>query len=79
MYYVYILYSKTIDRYYIGYTNSPDERLYKHNKRHKGYTAQVDDWVLRYQETYPTKTDAIKRERQIKRWKSRKMIEQLLS
>jgi len=78
MYFVYILYSKNIDRFYIGATADINQRIYKHNKKHKGFTAQADDWQLVYCETHQTKTEALKRELQIKNWKSRKMIESLI-
>ena len=78
-YTVYILYSSDIDNYYIGYTgNLIDERLEKHNAKHKGFTGKNIDWVIKYTEEYSTKHEAMKRERQIKSWKSRIKIEQLI-
>ena len=78
MYHVYILYSKDIDQFYIGSTGDIDQRIYKHNKKHRGFTAQPDDWQLMYSESYQTKAEGLKRELQIKKWKSRKMIEKLI-
>jgi putative endonuclease len=54
------------------------ERLRKHNSDHQGYTGHVGDWKLRYSEVYNEKTEAMKREKQIKKWKSRKLIEKLI-
>ena len=79
MYFVYILYSKKIDQFYIGSTADIDQRVYKHNKKHRGFTAQANDWQLVYSQTYQIKTEALKRELKIKKWKSRKMIEKLIS
>ena len=77
---VYILYSAQLDGYYIGYTGDDiDMRLRKHNSNHKGYTGKVSDWVVGYTELYEDKIEAMKREKQIKGWKSRRMIETLVA
>jgi putative endonuclease len=77
---VYILYSSTLDKYYVGYTgDSLEERLRKHNTQHKGFTGGLGDWIIRYTETFELKTDATLRERQIKNWKSRRLIEKLIA
>jgi len=54
-YYFYILHSKILDKFYIGYTSNLEERLYKHNSNHKGFTGKVNDWEIVYKEFYPTK------------------------
>jgi putative endonuclease len=78
-YTVYILFSSSKNKYYIGFTGDDiTERLRKHNTNHKGFTGKAPDWGLMYQEKYPTKNEAIKRELQIKNWKSRKLIEKLI-
>ena len=77
---IYIIYSATLDRYYVGYTaGSMKNRLKKHNSRHKGFTGKNADWMVKYIEVFTTKDDAMKREKQIKSWKSRIKIEQLIS
>ena len=79
-FYIYILYSSTLDRYYVGHTGDDlQERLRKHNSNHKGFTGKIGDWIVAYTETYPTKTAAYQREREIKVWKSRKKIELLIA
>jgi putative endonuclease len=45
---------------------------------HKGFTGQVQDWEIVYTEFYSTKEEAYAREREVKRWKSRKRIEKLI-
>ena len=67
-----------MDRYYTGYTQDIEERLKRHLSDHKGYTSKAKDWQVVYQENYDSKTDAYKRERQIKSWMSRKKIEELI-
>ena len=76
---VYILHSKTKDKFYIGYTSDEiEERIRKHNSNHSGFTGGVGDWVLKYSEIYETKQEAMLREKTIKGWKSRKMIAKLI-
>jgi len=75
---VYILYSKELDRYYVGSTSNLQERLNKHLSSNKGFTSKAKDWELKYQESFESTSDALKREFQIKKWKSSRMIEKLL-
>ena len=78
--FTYILFSSQLDKFYIGSTSlGIESRLQKHLTDHSGFTATVKDWVLVYSEEFEKIEDAAKRERQIKKWKSRKMIEQLVA
>ena len=78
-FFVYILFSVSKNSHYVGYTGDDlQERLCKHNTNHKGFTGHTGDWKLMYHETFETKEDAMKREKQIKKWKSRKLIEKLI-
>ncbi len=80
MFYLYILYSSQIDRFYVGHTSlSPECRLQKHLSFHKGFTAKAKDWEIVYTEVFQTKTEAINRELMIKKWKSKVRIKQLIS
>ena len=75
----YILYSPSLNKYYIGHTGeSLEGRLRKHNSNHKGFTGKVNDWEIVYKEQYETKEAAYARERQVKGWKSKRNIEQLI-
>jgi putative endonuclease len=79
-FHVYILFSDSRNKYYIGHTgNLLSERLRRHNSNHKGFTGSVEDWNIVYTEVFETKQLAYKREREIKSWKSRKRIEQLIA
>ncbi|MBN1143330.1 MAG: GIY-YIG nuclease family protein [Bacteroidales bacterium] len=78
-YYVYILYSRSIGRYYIGSTSDLSERLKKHNHIHKGFTSTGQPWELVYHETFETKSEAMQREKQLKMWKNRQRLEVLIS
>ena len=77
-YFLYILYSPSKDRFYVGYCSDLDERLKKHNSNHKGFTGKTGDWSIVYHEVFDTKDKAYKREREIKAWKSRILILNLI-
>jgi putative endonuclease len=78
MFYTYILFSIKKNKFYIGSTSNLEERLLKHNSQHKGFTGGIGDWQVVYKEAYQIKFEASRRELQIKKWKSRKMIECLI-
>ena len=79
MYYTYILHSQELSRYYIGYTDDIELRLKKHLRNHDGFTGKAKDWKIVYTESHETKQEARSRELKIKGWKSKRMIEKLLS
>ena len=79
MFYLYIIYSAQLDKYYVGHTSNIEERLKKHNTNHKGYTGKTNDWNIVYSEIFDNKEKAYSREREIKAWKSKLMIIQLIS
>ena len=80
MFHAYILYSASLDKYYIGYCgNDLEKRLKNHLSNHSGFTANAKDWKIVLNETFDSKKEAMDRERQIKKWKSRKMIEALIA
>ncbi|QQR85554.1 MAG: GIY-YIG nuclease family protein [Flavobacteriales bacterium] len=78
MAWLYILFSQQLDRYYIGHTeHSVAERLQKHLGNHKAWTGRAKDWEVVYQEHHPNKSAAMRREREIKNWKSRVRLQTL--
>ena len=79
VFYCYILYSKKLDRYYIGETEDIDQRLILHNSGFfKGsYTSKVSDWVIYYFIKCNSREQARAIEYYIKKMKSRKYIENL--
>ncbi len=75
----YIIYSPSMDRYYIGHTTgSMEERLRRHLTEHKGYTARAKDWEVVWRSECLTVEEAINEERRIKGMKSRMVIERLI-
>jgi len=79
MWIFYILYSSSLDEFYVGHTGDEiKERLRRHNSNHKGFTGGIGDWQLVYSELFLAKEQAYKREREVKARKSRKMIEKMI-
>jgi len=67
-YYVYILFSDSINKYYIGYSNDPWLRLTYHNTNEKDkYTGKGKPWRLCAVFLAKNKTAAISIERYIKK------------
>ena len=79
MYTLYILHSKNLDRYYVGYTNDLQRRLSEHNRIKGKYTDTGIPWVVVYTEAFDAKKDAMKREKYIKSTKSKKFIIELIA
>ncbi len=78
IYFTYILYSKSIDRFYVGTSENPNERLKKHNSKNKGFTNRATDWKIVYLKQFNAKEEALAFEKQIKSWKSRLKILKLI-
>jgi putative endonuclease len=79
MFTLYILYSKSIDNYYVGYTNDIDRRLSEHNRKKGKFTDRGIPWILVYTENFENKEQAMEKERQIKRKKSRSFIIEMIN
>jgi putative endonuclease len=78
MYYTYILYSERKDKYYIGYTHNLSSRLERHNSGRSRFTKSGIPWIIVYYEEYETKSEAMRREYELKKQKSRKYIINLI-
>ena len=75
-YSVYILYSKTLDRFYIGQTQNLNERLVLHKKKQfeDSYTTRANDWELFHSILCNSRNQALQIESHVKKMKSRKYI-----
>ena len=79
MFYIYILFSSTLNKYYIGYTADLSKRLEDHNSGISSFTSKANDWILKYSEPFATRELAMKREKEIKKKKSRSYLEWLIN
>ena len=82
MYFVYIIYSEKLNRFYIGTTDDLDKRIEQHNSAFypNSFTSKGIPWVLKVHFTFEVSSHAYFAEKFIKRMKSnvfiRKIIEQ---
>lgn len=68
MHYLYLLHSKKTNSFYIGTTSDLFSRSYHHNAGENASTRRGIPWKMVYFEAYPTKTDALRRERKLKQY-----------
>ena len=77
-FYVYILYSSSLDKYYVGFTQDLTKRLARHNSGLNRSTKPGLPWELKYSEVFESRAEAMAREKQVKSQKSRKYLEALI-
>ena len=80
MFFVYILFSDSLNQYYVGETDDLELRLIWHNEHYfeKAHTIKANDWKLIWSLQCDSRGQAKKIEAFIKRMKSRKFIERLI-
>lgn len=72
-YYIYILTGWDCKVMYIGVTNDLKRRLYEHkNKNYPGFTKKYNVDKLVYYELFFDINDAIRREKELKKWRREK-------
>ncbi len=74
MAFVYILRSDTTGRFYVGSTDNLDRRMSEHLRGHSSATRGRGPWKLAHTEEFDTLLEARRREWEIKRWKSSRLI-----
>ncbi len=79
MAFCYILYSSSLDRYYIGSCRDLNMRFQNHLDKiyPNSFTSKANDWVIYYSIELLDISSAIRFEKHIKKMKSRKFIEKL--
>jgi putative endonuclease len=72
---VYVLYSITHNKIYIGFTSNLEARLASHNaEKGKGYTHAFRPWEVIHTEHFSIKAEAQNREKQLKSAKGREFV-----
>ena len=77
--FVYILFSQSLNKYYVGSTPDLDRRIAEHNRGKEKFTKTGVPWLLVYKEIFEDLKQARQRELYIKKMKSRTYIEKLIS
>jgi len=77
---VYILFSKSYGKTYVGFTSNLIERFKSHNyMSNKGYTIKFRPWEVIHVEFFTTKSEALQREKLFKTGKGREIIKEMIS
>jgi len=76
---LYILQSEISGKFYVGSTDDLDRRVSEHARGHTPSTRGRGPWRLVYKEEFATLLEARRRELEIKRWKSSRMIRALVA
>lgn len=69
VYEVYIIQSEKDSSFYIGYSKNAENRLVDHNSGKSRYTSKKIPWKIVYVESFDNKTDALRREKFLKKQK----------
>ncbi len=71
-FYLYIIFSQSANRWYVGSSNNIQDRLRRHNSGSSKSTKPYCPWVLAYFEEYNTRSEAVRREYYLKSTKGYK-------
>jgi putative endonuclease len=78
-FYTYVLYSENFNKIYIGQSSDLEKRFWEHNNGFSKYTKRYIPWKIIYKETFESRSEAMKREKELKSQKGREYIWQLLN
>ena len=84
MFTVYAIISESTGKIYIGQTINLIERLKQHNANDSAHLGQftkqnMGPWKLIHSEEYKTRSEALKREKQLKSYRGREFIKNLIN
>jgi putative endonuclease len=80
MFYIYIIYSNTAEKFYVGHSENPWDRLVQHNENEGDkYTGKYQNWELKAVfQVSENRGEALLIEKFIKRQKSKKLLLKLI-
>ena len=76
-FFVYVLEDEETGRFYVGQTADIANRLSRHNHG-RNLSTKHGHWSLVHTEEYATRADAVRRERELKSWKSHNRLAELV-
>ncbi len=77
-FWVYVLVSEKTGRRYVGSTQDVANRLRQHNSGHSKSTKHGMPWRLAKTESFPSRTEAVRRERYLKTGQGRRELDKEL-
>jgi putative endonuclease len=75
---VYILYSPSTNKFYVGQTKDLQRRFYEHNNGQSKSTKHGSPWQIVFTEDFQSRSEAVRREGKIKAMKSKHYIQNLV-
>jgi len=78
MYFVYVLRSLGTGRNYVGFATDPVQRLGQHNSGTTKSTKNRGPWELVHREAFPTRGEAMRRDRFLKSGQGREELKRIL-
>jgi putative endonuclease len=78
MFYVYLLQTDVDASFYVGFTENPEQRLIQHNNGESMYTRRKTPWKMVYIENYNSKSEALKREKFLKKQRNKDFYQRLV-
>jgi len=73
-YFVYIIRSQIDNTLYKGFSTNYEKRLIEHNNGLSRYTSAKIPWTLVFAQEFSHKTDALRREKQLKRMNKKYLL-----
>ena len=77
MFHVYVLRSEKTGRRYVGSCENLDDRLRHHNAGESKATKHGVPWILIHRESFPTRAEAVTRERYYKAGRGRDKLDRI--
>ena len=78
MYYLYILFSEKLNRFYVGQTNDLLSRLKRHNSGQENYTSKGVPWEIVYFVQLESRGKAMRMEKKLKNLKSQSRLKDFI-
>jgi len=75
LFYIYVLWSSKLKKRYTGSTKFVDKRFNQHNSGYSRFTKNGIPWILIHIEEFPSKTEALKREKFLKSGQGRTWLD----
>jgi len=78
-FYTYVLYSENFNKIYIGQSLDLQKRLFEHNTGMSKYTKRYLPWKIILKEEFKSRSEEMKREKELKSQKGREYIWNLIN
>jgi putative endonuclease len=77
MFVVYVIFSRSLKKYYTGQTNNVEDRLFRHNSGYEKYTKAGIPWELVWKQEFSTRSEAMQLEQKIKGRGAKRFLQEI--